>query len=145
MDYSVYIRHVEIIFGTSSPRNKLASWAEGPRRRPISPLEPRGPLVPVLFRFVPFPSFRSTSVAQQNGAVLRPVRGKVVRLPQLSDEAASYRCAYRIRAVMCIWRVRDARVSCEKSSILRIFFKIAAKREAKIADIYTGKWRCIVE
>lgn len=37
------------------------------------------------------------------------------RLPQLSDETASYRCAYRVRAVVCTWRVRDKRVLCERS------------------------------
>ncbi|EGI66029.1 hypothetical protein G5I_05420 [Acromyrmex echinatior] len=62
--------------------------------------EARGPLswslVP--FRSVPFPPFKSTSVQVQRHSAERNAerpygpmpRGKVVRFPQLSDEAASY-------------------------------------------------------
>lgn len=56
---------------------------------------------------VPFRSRRSDRRASL-GRTERPYgpvpRGKVVRFPQLSDEAASYRCAYRVRAptVVCM-------------------------------------------
>lgn len=117
-----------------------ASWAEGPRRRPISPCKPRGPLIPVPFRSVPAIQINERRSTERSGLTARAWKS---RLPQLSDETASYRCAYRVRAIVCTWRVRDARA--RGIPTLRIFFRIAVKREAKIADIYTGKWRYTAE
>jgi len=79
-----------------------------------------------------------------------PCVEKWLRFPQLSDGAASYRCAYRARARALSFAcdecgTRVFRVSgTEESRADSAVFRIAAKREAKTSDIYTGKLQRIV-